>query len=393
LPELGLKTGCAEIHHHNGCSALMIRAILLSFALLIDWHLDVLASTPPFHAVSAVTEGGLAVCNPGPAMKQLPGTNLFVGRGMSIQQRSVCNSGAYTPKPFIGLFSFNWQTSQFVMQNYIQQFPAHGNGFTITSGYDPFTVSFHGEYWTAFECLVASSNQVSTCLAPLRADLSGMDLSQLTVPALGISGPNPAKPTQRVTLVSASAPKLLAFQSNLYLYWQTDTFLHTPMTERGALLAVGAAGAWIAGSGNAPVLTNDPHLTSLVYDVTPGDNTKDFAALLTDVNVTTDGSILAIGVVGGTSANPCITPKSVSKGCWRVMPAITAHPLAYNTFGQNPEPTHGIPENPFDYARIILDPQGTPWLFGDLQLPVGGTVPGYAPSESTVGVGYVPWLP
>ena len=105
------------------------------------------------------------------------------------------------------------------------------------------------------------------------------------------------------------------------------------------------------------------------------------------------GSILAIGVVGGTSGNPCITPKSVSKGCWRVTHAITTAPLAYNTFRQNLQPTGGIPENPFDYARVVFDPQGTPWLFGNLQVPVGGIVAGYAPSETTLGVGYVPWLP
>jgi len=39
---------------------------------------------------------------------------------MSIQARAVSNSGAYTPKTFIALFSFNWETSQLVMQSYIQ---------------------------------------------------------------------------------------------------------------------------------------------------------------------------------------------------------------------------------------------------------------------------------
>jgi len=68
---------------------MMIRAVVVSLALLTGWHLDVLASPPPFHAVSAVTQNGLAVCNPGPAMKQLP-NGLFVGRGMSIQTRAVC---------------------------------------------------------------------------------------------------------------------------------------------------------------------------------------------------------------------------------------------------------------------------------------------------------------
>jgi hypothetical protein len=50
----------------DGCSAMMIRAVVLSCALLIDWHLDVLAFAPPFYAVSAVTQDGLAVCNPVP---------------------------------------------------------------------------------------------------------------------------------------------------------------------------------------------------------------------------------------------------------------------------------------------------------------------------------------
>lgn len=45
---------------------MMIRAVVLSCALLIDWQLDVFAFAPPFYAVSAVTQDDLAVCNPVP---------------------------------------------------------------------------------------------------------------------------------------------------------------------------------------------------------------------------------------------------------------------------------------------------------------------------------------
>jgi hypothetical protein len=43
--------------------------------------------------------------------------------------------------------------------------------------------------------------------------------------------------------MSASAPELLGFEPNLYLHRQIDAFLHTPMTERRALLAVVGMGA------------------------------------------------------------------------------------------------------------------------------------------------------
>lgn len=372
---------------------MMIRAVVVSLALLTGWHLDALASAPPFHAVSAVTQDGLAVCNPGPAMKQLP-NGLFIGRGMSIQTRAVCNAGTYVPNPFIALFALNWQTGQFVLQNYIQRFPASGNGFVINTGYDPYTVEFAGEYWTAFECTVAPANQVSTCLAPLLPDLSGMDLSRLSVPVLGINGPNPAKPTQQVTVTSASAPMLLPFQGYLYLYWQVDNFAKTsPLIERGAALEQDWNGTWVAGSGGFWITPNDL-LSSVVYDVVPGDTTRDFTSLLTDVGVTSDGFLMAIGVVGGTNGTPCGTPRAVSRGCWRVTISFATDPLAPNTFGQNAGPASFIPENPFDYARIIVDPEGNHWLLGNLQLPFGGVVQaGYAPSETTVGVGYVPWAP
>ena len=65
--------------------------------------------------------------------------------------------------------------------------------FVVNSGYDPFTVEFNGKYWTVFECAVAPANEVSACIAPLLPDLSGMDLSGLTVSALGISGPEPTE--------------------------------------------------------------------------------------------------------------------------------------------------------------------------------------------------------
>ena len=84
----------------------------------------------------------------------IAGTNLFVGRGTSIQARAVSNSGAYTPKTFIALFSFNWETSQFVMQSYIQHptaVPGRWQWLVINSDYDPFTVEFNDKYWTAFE--------------------------------------------------------------------------------------------------------------------------------------------------------------------------------------------------------------------------------------------------
>jgi hypothetical protein len=120
LLELGLKTRSAEIHHDDRCSAVTIRAIGLAFTLLIDWHLEVLASAPSFRAVSAATHDGLTACNPAPSMKQLP-ARACSSAVVSIQSSAVFNSGTYTPKPFKALFSFNWETSQFVMQSYIQQ--------------------------------------------------------------------------------------------------------------------------------------------------------------------------------------------------------------------------------------------------------------------------------
>ena len=72
--------------------------------------------------------------------------------------------------------------------------------------------------------------------------------------------------------------------------------------------------------------------------------------------------------------------------------STTYDPLAYDAFGQDPLPTAFVPENPFDYARVIVDSAGNSWLLGNLQLPLGGTVYGYAPSDLTAGVSYVPWV-
>jgi hypothetical protein len=170
-----------------------IRAIGLTFTLLIEGHLEVLAAASSFHAVSTVTHDGLTICNPAPAMKQLPARHERVRRPWHVDL-DPCGLKLWSlqPKLLIALFFFNWETSRFVIKKYVQQpFPPAGNGFVVNSGYDPFTVESNGKYWTVFECAVAPANQVSACIARLLPDLSGMDLSGLTVPALGISGPEP----------------------------------------------------------------------------------------------------------------------------------------------------------------------------------------------------------
>ncbi len=295
----------------------------------------------------------------------------------------------------------NWATNQMVFQNYLFVTPITINGTYVRSSYDPSIMTYNGENWIAWECTPHYSGleYVSSCVAPLLPDLSGIDQTRFSVPVRGNTGPNPYNPGQMIVLASASIPQLLNFAGAPYIYWAIDrnsavNTASNPMVSRGAMLQQDMRGKfWIFGAGSNPVQTEDPNLTTVVRDVVSGDTTADHVSQVRIVYADQAGQgLYTMSNVGGTDGSICLNPGSVSQGCWRIEVNYITQPLAYNTFSQNPLPTTNFPINPMAYPRpLTLPASGQVELFTQFAPPKTSWNIGWAAAEPSCNPCFIPF--
>jgi hypothetical protein len=261
-------------------------------------------------------------------------------------------------------------------------------------------MSYNGENWVAWECTpqVSGMGHTSACLAPLKADLSGIDQTRFSIPVLGDTGYN--FNGQLVSINSASIPQVLNFGGALYIYWAIDhnasvKTASTLMPSRGAQLTPDLNGKlWVVGAGSKPISTTDPNLATTVRDVVPGDTTADYLSQVRIVYAAPGGQgLYSISNVGGTNGQICMNPTSVSQGCWRSQINYTTDPLAYNTFSQNPQPTDNIPINPTGYPRPLMLPSGQLELFTQFMPPKTNWNLGWAPAVTACNPCVIPFPP
>jgi hypothetical protein len=156
---------------------------------------------------------------------------------------------------------------------------------TVISAYDASSAVFEDEIWVAFECVLANPSGstgaqtaapvqgASACVGPLR-DLrdpsKGLDPYRTSVVIEG-GAPSGTDPY----VYSASTPKLLNFDHNLYVYWAAIKGVTGAgqagwinATTRGAqLVSVGSGGKKIlratgmSGVSASPVFSSDPGYT------------------------------------------------------------------------------------------------------------------------------------
>jgi hypothetical protein len=352
--------------------------------------------------VSVLTGSGQIVCNASASFAAIPGQpNMFVGRVLAIRSQSFCGAGNFTTQPTLGIFQMNWAANQMVFQNYLFVTPTTINGIYVRSSYDPSIMTYNGENWIAWECTPHYNGveYVSSCMAPLLPDLSGVDETRFSVPVRGNTGPNPNLPTQFVSLSSASIPQLLNFGGTPYIYWAIDHYItantaSNPMVSRGAMLQQDLSGKfWVFGAGSNPVQT-DASLTTVVRDVDFGDTTADHVSQVRIVYADQTGQgLYTLSNVGGTNGSICISPTSVSQGCWRTEVNYTTEPLDYNTFSQNPVPTTNFPINPAGYPRPLTLPTGQVALFTQFSPPQTSWNLGWAPAEPSCNPCLIPFPP
>jgi hypothetical protein len=342
--------------------------------------------------VSVVTGSGQIVCNASASFAAIPGQpNMFVGRILAIGSQSFCAAGNFTTQPALGIFQMNWVTNQMALQNYLFVTPITINGTYVRSSYDPSIMTYNGENWIAWECTphYGGLEYVSSCMAPLLPDLSGIDQTRFSVPVRGDTGPNPNNPQQMISLSSASIPQLLDFGGVPYIYWAIDhnatvNTAANPMVSRGAMLQQDLSGKfWVFGAGSNPVQTDNSGLTTVVRDVDSGDTTADHVSQVRIVYADQTGQgVYTMSNVGGTNGSICVNPGSVSQGCWRTEVNYTTEPLAYNTFSQNPLPTTNFPINPTAYPRpLTLSTTGQAVLFTKFFPPTTSWNVGWAPAQ------------
>jgi hypothetical protein len=352
--------------------------------------------------VSVVTTSGQIVCNASASFAAIPGQpNMFVGRVLAIGSQTFCGAGNFTTQPALGIFQMNWATNQMVFHNYLFFPPTTINGTYVRSSYDPSIMNYDGENWIAWECTphYSSIEYVSSCMAPLLPDLSGIDQTRFSVPVRGNTGPNPNNPRQMIGLSSASIPQLLNFGGTPYIYWAIDHHIavntaSNPMVSRGAMLQQDPSGKfWIFGAGSNPVQTDNSSLTTVVRDVVSGDTTADHVSQVRIVYADQTGQgLYTMSNVGGTNGSICLNPGSVSQGCWRIEVNYTTEPLAYNTFSQNPLPTTNFPINPMAYPRpLTLPTSGQVELFTQFAPPKTSWNIGWAAAEPSCNPCFIPF--
>jgi hypothetical protein len=354
-------------------------------------------ATVALQIVSASSQDGDMICNTSGAFSQVPGrADYFVGRGFGVGTLDYCHNGLHNPSAFLALFKMDWERHILVLEHYLLQPPlVLRTGVELHSSYDPYVAVYNDEFWVTFEC--TSPRAVSTCVAPLSADLAHLDLSRLTVAVMGTLGPHGAN-KQIVGLVSASAPTLLTMRGELFLYWQVDYFDNqlpqNAMVTRGMKLRMDARGRlWGVGADGNSVRTDDPKLTTVVSDVDLEDTTSNHVSLTTDVRVF-DNRILEIASIGGTEgAQICRSTHDVSLGCWRVSLSIATSPLGRHVFGKDLIKSSSLPANGIEYPRIIVDPHGDYHLFGNFFSPRDPRTASMIPERfgcDKTGLGYIP---
>jgi hypothetical protein len=379
-----------------------VRNLLFATASALALGVGAAQATVPETPVSVVTISGQVVCNASASFAAIPGQpNMFVGRVLAIGSQRFCSAGKFTTQPALGIFQMDWTTNQMVFQNYLLVTPITISGTYVRSSYDPSIMTYNGENWIAWECTPHYSGleYVSSCMAPLLPDLSGIDETRFSVPVLGNTGPNPNNPGQMIALSSASIPQLLNFGGTPYIYWAIDHNIavntaSNPMVSRGAMLRQDLNEKfWVFGAGSNPVLTDNPSLTTVVRDVVSGDTTADHVSQVRIVYADPAGQgLYTISNVGGTNGSVCLNPASVSQGCWRTAVNYTTDPLAYNTFSQNPVPTTNFPINPTGYPRLLTRPTaGQVELFTQFSPPKTSWNIGWASPEPSCNPCFIPF--
>lgn len=239
-------------------------------------------------------------------------------------------------------------------------------GEKVRNAYDAQVMAWNDEIWVAFECTGQGINRASTCMGPLRKDLT-LDTRRTNVVIQGAD--------DGTYHYSASVPKLLAYHGRAYIYWDrlkwkwVDHKL-VAITAWGVEIKKGSDGKfWAidsAGHTGRSMNSNDPAAAE-VFGLDVSDPRSNGVADL--FQTTTDGH--TIYITGARGGRDCTRPGDVATGCYRLTIGKTTDPLGYHVFNQHLIPDEFMPESSAEYYRFVYRPDDgkTALLGGMLRNP------------------------
>jgi len=324
-------------------------------------------------------------CNEGP-FGQIPGDPVHViGR---YNNGCTSQNGTVGPSWSLARWSVDWSTYHVTFDNMIFDTSpgsvAISGGNSLNTYYDATIVSYAGELWVAGECggTIAGAGTASACIGPLSTTTWTMNPARTNVAILGNDS------LGNGYVYSASVPKLLVLQNNLYLYWsavdiQASSGTWQAITERGTQLAELPATSgllWAARTGSA-VGSRDPNYTVEVWGL--GTATSDNATA--DIGgIFTDGvSVFANGSIAGTACGTPFWPPT----CYSLAFAKSANPLGNDIFNSGTVlPVAYLPTNAGGEIRLFTDSSGKNYLWGSYFTNTPGTRP--LPLTGAANAGY-----
>jgi hypothetical protein len=301
-------------------------------------------------------------CNEGP-FAQIPGDSTHViGR-----YNDTCTSTSPTigPNWSLARWSIDWTHHELTFVNMIFDTRAGSvaisGGESVSTYYDATIVSYSGELWVAGECGGnIDAGTASACVGPLSTSTWTIDPTRTNVPVLGNESQNNGY------LFSASVPKLLIFQSDLFVYWSAvkidaENSQWANITERGTQLKEFPASdgmLWASRLGGV-VGAADLTYTDEVWGL--GSTTADDA--VADIgSIFTDGtSVYAGGSISGTACSQPTWPPT----CYSLAFAKSSNPLGNDIFNSGTMlPATTLPTNMGAEIRLFTDPSGINYLWG-----------------------------
>lgn len=321
------------------------------------------AQTLPASSTINVVKNGIGLCN-SVSFSQLPDQrNFFIGRVLLNTTNDKCSGSSWQ----LGLFKMDWTSNTLNFQKLLLPTPASVKhlGVTIVTAYDASVVKYNGEYWAAFEC--GGTGQllktlVSACLAPFTLE-KGVDLSRMTIPVIG------SVLTGSTDSYSASVPKLLVFNGNLYLYWTVVRFKilngvnkFYNLTTRGIQLVqelTQAKKIWGVKSNNAAIGS----MSSLSQEVLGLNQLDSLSNNVADgfQVMAVNNKIIMTAAIGGVG---CINPLSPLYGCYRMQIFQSTKPLGNKVFNSSIAKFPVLPFNPHEYGKFYTHPNGKTFIMG-----------------------------
>lgn len=236
--------------------------------------------------------------------------------------------------------------------------------YTIYSAYDATVVPFQGEYWVSFECALVNG-ATSSCIGPLAWNKSlnqlSMDTSRISVVAQGRCG-------STGNCLSASLPKLLTTNGQLFMYWDDLTMANPSTRQAGqdsqtSFLSENSRGAQLSKNPSTGLIHVSGHTSPIVENDDSSSVTVLNNGALMQV-LAFNGIFLATGALeqaASSASAGCVYPLANYPNCFRLFFAQAQSPLG--AFQLIPSESggmladivaaDGLPNDPSDYLRWV----------------------------------------